>query len=118
QQHAIGQIGEGVVVGHIFDLDLGPPLLGNVFMGGNPAAIGHRPVPDLEGAPVAQFNDAVGRFGGYRNLAAPVQVLVPGHRGKTPGLKPHVDDFGERDAGTDAVARQVVHVDIAVVADD
>ena len=38
QQDAIGEIGERVVVGHVFDLDLGPPLLGDVFMGGNPAA--------------------------------------------------------------------------------
>ena len=60
QQHAIGKIGQRVVMRHVFDLDLGLPLLGDVFVGGDPAAIGHRPVADLEGAPVAQFDDAVG----------------------------------------------------------
>ena len=118
QQHAIGEIGQRVVVGHIFDLDLGPPLLGDVFMGGNPAAVGHRPMANLEGAPVAQFDDAVGGFGRHRNVGAPVQVFLPGHRGKAARLETHVDDFGQRRAGADAVGRKIVHVDIAVVAHD
>ena len=118
QQHAIGEIGQRVVVGHIFDLDLGSPLLGDVFMGRDPAAVRHRPVTDLEGASVLQFDDAVGGFGGYRNIGAPVQIFVSGHRGKAARFKAHVDDFGERGAGTDAVARQIIHVDVAVVADD
>ena len=59
QQHPVGEVGQRVVVRHVFDLDLGSPLLGDVFMGGDPAAVGHRPVPNLEGAPVAQFDDAV-----------------------------------------------------------
>ena len=38
QQDAIGEIGQRVVVRHVFDLDLGPPLLGDVFVRGDPAA--------------------------------------------------------------------------------
>ena len=118
QQHPIGEIGERVVVGHIFDLDLGLPLLGDVFMGGNPAAVGHRPVANLEGAPVSQFDDTVGGFGRYGNLGAPVEVFLFGHRGKASRFETHVDDFGQRDTGTDAVARKIIHLDIAVVAYD
>ena len=104
QQHAIGQTGQRVVMRHIFDLDLGLPLLGDVLMGGDPAAIGHRPVTDLEGAAVAQFDDAVGGDGRHRDLGAPVQIFFPRHRGKAADLKAHVDDFGQRRAGTDAIA--------------
>ncbi len=118
QQHPIGEIGERVVVGHIFDLDLGLPLLGDVLMGGNPAAVGHRPVANLEGAPVSQLDDAVGGLGRYGNLGAPVEVFLLGHRGKASHLETHVDDLGQRGAGTNAVTRKIIHLDIAVVAYD
>ena len=55
---------------------------------------------------------------GYRNVGAPLQIFIPRHRGKAAGLKAHVDDFGQGSAGADAIARQIIHVDIAVVADD
>ena len=87
-------------------------------MGGDPAERWHRPVPDLEGAAVAQFDDAVGGIGRYRDLGAPVQIFLARHRGKAAGLEPHVDDFRQQHAGRDAVGRQVVHLDIALVADD
>jgi len=87
EQHAIGEIGQRVVVRHIFDLDLGAPLFGDVFMGGNPAAVGHRSMANLEGAPVFQFDDAVGGSLDTATFGAPVQVFIPGHRGKLPALK-------------------------------
>ena len=118
QQHAVGQIGQRVVVGHIFDLDLGPALLGDVFVCGDPAAVGHRPMANLEGAAVLQFDDAVGGFVGYRNVAAPVQVFIPRHRGKAACGIAQVDDFGQRRSRTDAVVRKIIHVDVAVVAHD
>ncbi len=118
QQHAIGEIGKRVVVGHVFDLDLGSPLLGDIFMGGNPAAVGHRAVTNLEGFSVAQLDNAVGRLVGDGNVGAPSQVFFRGHLGKAACLKAQVDDFGQRRAGMDPAARKVIHVDIAVVADD
>ncbi len=118
QQHAVGETGERVVVSHIFDLDLGHPLLGDVFMGGDPAKVGHRPMTDLEGAPIAQLDDALGGFGRYRNAGAPLEVFIPRHRGKAACFKPHVDNFGQRGAGTNAVGRKIIHLDVAVVAHD
>ena len=37
QQHPVGQIGQGIVMRHVLDLDLGPALLGDVLVGRNPA---------------------------------------------------------------------------------
>src|SRR5437899_2315265 len=69
-------------------------------------------------ATVSQFDDTVGGFGRYGNLGAPVEVFLFGHRGKASRFETHVDDFGQRDTGTDAVARKIIHLDIAVVAYD
>ena len=100
QQHPVGEVGQRVVVRHVFDLDLGSPLLGDVFMGGDPAAVGHRPVPDLEGAPVAQFDDAVVGFGRYGDRGAPLACIHPVDiDGKASRFKTHVDDFDQRRAG-------------------
>ena len=59
QQHAVGQIRQRIVMRHVLDLDLGLALLGDVFVGGDPAEIGHRAMADLEGLAVLQFDDAV-----------------------------------------------------------
>ena len=59
EQRAVGEIGQAVVMRHVLDLDLGLALLGDVLMGGNPTLVGHRPMADLDGPPVHQFDDAV-----------------------------------------------------------
>ena len=118
QQHPVGQISQRIVVRHVFDLHLGLALLGDVLMRGDPAAAGHRPVTDLEGAPVHQFDDAVLGFVGNRNVGAPAQIFVPRHRGKAAGFEPEVDDLDQRHAGADALGRNIVHLDEAIVADD
>ncbi len=118
EQHPVGEIGQRIVVGHMLDLDLGPALFGDVFMGCDPAEVGHRPMADLERAPVAQFDNAVGRLGRYRNVGAPVQVFVAGHCGKAAGLETQIDNFGQGRAGADAIGRQVVHLDVTIVAHD
>jgi hypothetical protein len=118
QQYAIGKIGQRVVVRHIFDLDLGLALLGDVFVCRNPAAVGHRPMTNLEGAAVLQLDDAVGGFGRDCDVVAPVQVFIGGHRGKAARGIAHFDDFDQRCPGTDAVVRKIIHIDVAVVAHD
>ena len=118
QQHPIGEIGQRIVVRHVLDLDLGLALLGDVLMGGNPAAVGHRPVADLDGAPVLQFDDAVLCFVGYGDVGAPMQIFIPGHRGKAARFEAQIDDFRQLHAGADAVGGNIVHFDEAVVADD
>ncbi len=106
------------MVRHVFDLDLGLPLLGDVLVGGDPAAAGHRPVADLDGASVLQLDDAVFGYVGDRHIGAPAQIFIPGHRRKAAGLEAKIDDFNQRRAGTDAAERDIVHLDETVVAHD
>ena len=53
QQHAVGQIGQHVVVRHVGDARLDAPLLGDVLVRGDPAAARHRLMLDGDDAPVA-----------------------------------------------------------------
>ena len=87
QQHAIGKAGQRIVVRHVLDLDLGLALLGDVLMGGDPAADGHRPVADLERTPVHQFDDAGLWLVGHGDVGAPVEIFIPGHRGEATASK-------------------------------
>ena len=118
QQHPIGKIGQRIMVRHVLDLDLGLPLFGDVFMRGNPAAAGHRPVADLEGMAVHQFDDAVFRFIGNRDIGAPVKIFIARHCGEAAGFEAQIDDLDQRHAGADAVGRDIVHLDEAIVAHD
>ncbi len=118
QQHPVGQIGQRVVVRHVFDLDLRLALLGDVFMRGDPAAAGHRAVPDLERASVHQFDDAVFRLVGNRDVGAPLKIFIARHGGKAAGFEAQVDDLDQRHAGADALGRNIIHLDKAIVADD
>ena len=40
EQYPIGEIGQRIVVSHMRDLDLGLALLGDIFVGGDPAEVG------------------------------------------------------------------------------
>ena len=102
---------------HVGDLQLRLALLGDVFVGRNPAEIRHRSVSDLEGPSIPHFDDAVGRLGRNGDTGSPVGVFLPRHCRNAAGLEAHVEDFSERRARADAVGRQAVHVDIARVAD-
>ncbi len=73
---------------------------------------------DLEGAAVLQFDDAVFCFGGNRNIGTPAQIFIAGHGREAARLEAHIDDVHQRRAGTDAVERNPVHLDKAVVAHD
>ena len=107
-----------IVVRHVLDLDLGLALLGDVLMGGDPAAVGHRPMADLDGPPVHQFDDAVLGFVGNATFRAPAHVFLARHRRKASRFIAQIDDFGQRRAGADAAGRNIVHLDKAVVAHD
>ncbi|MGY3354428.1 hypothetical protein ACVWZK_001091 [Bradyrhizobium sp. GM0.4] len=41
EQHAVGQIGQRVMLRHMSDFGLRPALLGHIEMCGNPSATGH-----------------------------------------------------------------------------
>ena len=54
EQHAVGQAGQRVVQRHVRDLGLRAALLGDVLMGGDRAAVGHRLHRHRDVAPVVQ----------------------------------------------------------------
>ena len=58
KQQAVGQVGERVVARHVRDLLLGAPALGDVLVGRDPAAVGHRMVEHGDGAAVGQLDAA------------------------------------------------------------
>ena len=94
------------------------PQIGDVLMRRHPATIRHRPVANPENAAICQFDDGVVLLLADDKLIAPGEVFVHGHRGMASRLKPQGDDLLEEHAGSDAVRRQIVHVDVAAVADD
>ncbi len=118
QQHPVRQIGQRIVVRHVLDLDLGLALLGDVLMGRDPAAAGHRPVADLDRAPVLQSDDTVFRLVGDRDVVAPADVFFARHGREAAGFDAQVDDLGQLHAGVNAVGRNIIDLDKTIVADD
>ena len=55
EKHAVGQAREGIVSGEIGHLCFGRPPLRHVLVGLHPATVGHRPVRNVDDAPVHQF---------------------------------------------------------------
>jgi hypothetical protein len=58
EQSAVGQVGQRIVMGEVGDLLLGAAALSDVFMGGEPTAVGERLVDDLYRAAVGDLDDA------------------------------------------------------------
>ncbi len=55
QQHAIGQVGQNVVAGQMRGTRFDAPVLGDVFVGGEPAAARHRLLLDGDHPAVVQL---------------------------------------------------------------
>ena len=94
------------------------PQIGDVLVRRHPAAIRHRPMANPENAAVCQFDNGVVLLRADDKLLAPGEIFFRGHRRMASRLKSQVDDLPERDAGFDAVQRQIVHIDVAAIADD
>ena len=116
--HPVRQAGQLVVVRHALDLGNGAPLLGDVVMGRDPAAVGHRLVVNGEAAAVPQCDHGVGGGVGHRDRIAPRQVGVARHLGNAAGEVAAIDDLAQGRAWRDLLQAQPVHLGIAPVADD
>ena len=57
QQHAVGQLGQDVVVRHVRDARLDAAILGHVLVRREPALVRHRLMLDGDDAPVAELAD-------------------------------------------------------------
>ena len=75
-------------------------------------------MPYRKYAAVLQLNRGVARLVRDRDRVAPSQVVVLAHCGEAAGLEPEVDDFTQSDAGMHALGRQIIHLDVAFVAND
>ena len=76
QQHAVGQVGQRVVARHVGDLALRALPLGDVFVGGEPAAAGQRLADDREGAPVRQADNVREGLAVGETVLQPDDVIV------------------------------------------
>src|SRR5436190_8918367 len=87
-------------------------------MGGNPTAVGHRSMMDLEGSAVSELDDGVRWLVGYRDTVAPSEVLLSRHGGKAAGREAKIHDLTQRDPRANAMRVEPVHLDVPAVAHD
>ncbi len=114
-QHAVGQVGQRVVMRHMRDALVGADAFGDVVVGREPAAGGTGLVLDLDQAAVRGLDDgALGSPGIAQNVVA-IGRDVTVERAGVMAMLDHVAEIG---AGLHHVGRQPVHLDVAPVADD
>ena len=111
----LGPLGIGLRFGERL---LGAISPGDIFVGCDPAAIRHRAVADLKNATVGQFDHGVVRLLADREAVAPIEVFVFGHGGEASRLEPQIDDLSQQHAWPHALRWQIVHVEVAAIADD
>src|SRR5579863_914196 len=68
KQRAVRQIGQRIIVRKMYDPLLGAAALGNILVGSNPSAGGHRLVDDQYRTPIGSLGDVVNGFS-ERNAA-------------------------------------------------
>lgn len=115
-QPAVGQVGERVVARHVRDPLLRPLAFGDVVMGGDPAAVGHRMVENRDGAAVRQLDQPRHGGAGRKRFEHSRHVLVDVD-GETSGGLAVFEKLAQRATGLHHVAGEAVHPDIALVAD-
>ena len=76
QQQAVGKVGQRIVARHVRDLHFRPAPLGDVFVGGDPAAAGHRHVHHGDGAAVVELDELAGRGARLDGRGEALEVLV------------------------------------------
>lgn len=59
EQHPVGQAGQRIVMREIGNSLVGPPALGDILVGGNPASVGEQPVGNPDRAPVRGLKDDI-----------------------------------------------------------
>ena len=114
-QHAVGQIGERVVMRHMRDALVGANALGDVVVRCEPAAAGPGLVLDFDQAAVGGLHDVAldAAHAVEDGVAIGIDVAL-----ERAGLVPVLDHVAEMDAGFHHGGRQPVHLDVAAIADD
>ena len=115
EQRAVRQIRQRVEMGEMGDALLDAAALGDVLMGGEPAAIGERLVHDLHGTAVGRVDDDLTAPRDVAQRRLDVIVDVAGEGAGVPAMR---DDLTEARARPDDGFRKAVHLDVSMVADD
>ena len=96
---------------------LGAPLFGDVDMGRDPAAIGHRPVADGIDVAVAQHVLDVIRLP-LGDFVEPGLDILLGVLRRFSGADPRFEYRAQRRAGLDLLGTETVHLAVTLIADD
>ena len=114
EQHAVRQIGQRVMMRHVGDARFGAAPLGNVLIGRDPAAVGHRLMRHREGAAVRQTAE----IGAGALLADQDLLLGADHAECEIGVGGALEQVADRRPGLHHVGRKREQVLEAAVADD
>ena len=106
QQHAVGQLGQDVVVRHVGDARLDAAVLGHVLVRGEPALVRHRLMLDGDDAPVAELADLGHRPALGDDLPQIAHVLVRRLLDMQPRRQAVAYDVGKRRARLGQLGRQ------------
>ena len=99
------------------DLFLGAPAFCDILLRGYPSTASQRLVPDLDGAAVGGFDDVVGGLP-LRHVAQDVRAELVDIALERADPLAIGDQIAEMQAGPHHVRRQLVHIQIALVAQD
>ncbi len=115
EQRAVRQVGQRVVMGEVGDALLGAAALGDVFMGRQPSAVGHRFVDDLDRASVRRRYD---HGVAPRDVAQHLLDVVIDVADERAGFLAVGDHVAETATRLHDFGREAVHLEIPLVADD
>ena len=94
------------------------PLLGDVLVRRDPAAVAHRVMQDRDHAPVLELDDIDVVLAAGNQLQAPLDIGARPHHRMDAAIDAILQDLLERSPRLHEVARQAVEGGVAVVADD
>ena len=116
EQRAIGEIGQRIMSCHMRDARFRALTLGDVLMRRDPAAAGRRLVLQRDHAAVVEMRDHVDIFA-MRELPPQAREIGVDIGREIAGLLAQPQDFRERAAGLHDIGRQIVHLQVTLVAD-
>ena len=117
KQHPVCEAGERVVMGHVDNLGIGLLAVADIFVGHDPSAIGHRALHDMDGASIAGMEIGAGRLPPGNPPQDIAAILFDVFR-QSAGFLAILNQFDQRALRFQAAAREPVHFEIAIVADD
>ena len=115
EQRPVRQIGEGVVARHEGDAGFGAALLGNVVVGGDPAAVAGGLLRDRDHPSVGQLLEIRSHFAAAQMPLAIFDDLREGAAAVITGGDTEHQHVVIADAGTDELRRQIENLAIAPV---